>query len=194
MTYSHLQIDVHDFHKYCPVFRSPTPLVHLHLKFFHPLDFGRSILNKSLLQIITKSIKRKHNLRMTIKCYQVLFQVGFRFQFQLINLVWLSFDFFSFSWSLTICFFVALYSCVCSCPKYHKMSFIYIIHIFSTLFTINLFYSCNLETNVSKIWNINRTVYVNEQNQNKSKTKHVILKLTTRSIVRLSPQTMQWYH
>ena len=53
---------------------------------------------------------------MTVICYQIL-QVGFRFQYQLINLVWLSFDFFSFSWSLTICFFVALYSCVCSCPK-----------------------------------------------------------------------------
>ena len=39
-------------------------------------------------------------------------QVDFRFLYQLINLVWLSFDFFSFSWSLTISFFVALYFCV----------------------------------------------------------------------------------
>ena len=33
-----------------------------------------------------------------------------------------------------------------------------------------------------------------ERNQNKNKTKHVTFKLTTRSIVRFSPQTMQWYH
>ena len=39
-----------------------------------------------------------------------LLQVGFCFQYQLINFFWLSFDFFSFSWSLTICFFVPLYS------------------------------------------------------------------------------------
>ena len=46
-------------------------------------------------------------------------QVGFRFQYQLINLDWLSFDFFSFS------FFVALYSCGQLPKKYHEMSFIY---------------------------------------------------------------------
>ena len=42
---------------------------------------------------------------------------SFCFQYQFINLVWLSFDLFSFSWSLTMCFFVPLYSCVRSCPK-----------------------------------------------------------------------------
>ena len=53
-------------------------------------------------------------------------QIGFRFHYQLINLVWLSFDFFSFSCSLTFCFFVDLYSCVCSCPKISRnVSFIY---------------------------------------------------------------------
>ena len=51
-----------------------------------------------------QSIKRKHNPRMTIICYQVLPSDQ------------LSFDFFSINWSL-ICFFVVLYSCVCSCPK-----------------------------------------------------------------------------
>ena len=39
------------------------------------------------------------------------------FQYQLIYFVWLSSDFFWFSWSLTIYFFVALYSFVCSCPE-----------------------------------------------------------------------------
>ena len=41
-----------------------------------------------------QSIKRKHNTRMPIICYQVFIQVGFCFQYQLINLVWLSTDFF----------------------------------------------------------------------------------------------------
>ena len=84
-------------------------------------------------------------------------QVGFRFQYQLINLVWLSIDFFSFSWnqsrthsnfkklkplfrllliakwcvkfgsslswSLTIYFFVALHSFVCSCSKISRNFF-----------------------------------------------------------------------
>ena len=41
-----------------------------------------------------QSTKRKHNPRMTFICYQVIrpfLQVGFRFQYQLINLAWLSF-------------------------------------------------------------------------------------------------------
>ena len=41
-----------------------------------------------------QSVKRKHNPRMTFICYQVIMsflQVGFRFQYQLISLVWLSF-------------------------------------------------------------------------------------------------------
>ena len=54
---------------------------------------------------------------MTIYIMRSFLQVGFRFQYPFINFVWLSFDFFPFSWSVTIYFFVALYSCVCSCSK-----------------------------------------------------------------------------
>ena len=67
-----------------------------------------------------QSIKRKHNQRMIIILLYVtrsFLQVGFCLQYQLINGVWRSLDFFSFTWSLTTCFFVALYSCVCCCPK-----------------------------------------------------------------------------
>ena len=47
--------------------------------------------------------------------------------------------------------------------------------------------------NVNKLWNNNRTVHVNEQNQNKKKkTSHVTFKLTTHSMLQFSPQTMQW--
>ena len=54
-------------------------------------------------------------------------QVGFRFQCQHINLVWLSFDFFSFSWSLTIISPSSwLYILVCTVVrKYQGMSFVY---------------------------------------------------------------------
>ena len=77
---------------------------------------------------------------MTIICYiRSFLQPGFRFQYQLINLVWLSFYFFSFSWSLSICISAALYSCVCSCPKILRNYLLFIIiHIFSTHFAINL--------------------------------------------------------
>ena len=76
-----------------------------------PLTMDVQFQTNSLLQIIT------HQLNEHIIQIQLLYvigsflQVGFRFQYQI------SFGFSSLSWSLTICFFVALYSCVCSCPK-----------------------------------------------------------------------------
>ena len=67
------------------------------------------------LQIITSQLKEN--------MIHGWFQFGFHFQYQLINLAWFSFDFFQFSWSLTICFFLALYSCACSCPKISRNVF-----------------------------------------------------------------------
>ena len=52
-----------------------------------------------------QSIKKKKSKDDYYMCYQVL-PSGRP-----------SFDFFSFSWSLTVYFFVVLYSCVSSCPK-----------------------------------------------------------------------------
>ena len=74
-------------------------------------------------------------------------QVGFRFQHQLTNLVCLSFDFFSFSWSLTIWFFVTLYSCVWSCLKISlNVFYLWLFTILaSTHFAINLFLKHNLK-------------------------------------------------
>ena len=60
-------------------------------------------------------------------------QVGFHFQYQLINLVWLSFDFLSFNWSFIICFFVALYSCVSNCLKISRNVFYLQLFTFSVL-------------------------------------------------------------
>ena len=85
--------------------RPPTPLVQLRPNFFHPLDLGRPIPNDPPPPPFpndNQSIKRKHNPKMIIVLSHVyvirsFLQVGFRFQYQFINLVWLSIDFFSFS-------------------------------------------------------------------------------------------------
>ena len=66
------------------------------------------------LQMITNQLKENIIQEWLLHIIRSFLQVGFRFQYQL-NFFWLSFDFFSFSWSLTIYFFVALYSCVCVC-------------------------------------------------------------------------------
>ena len=46
-----------------------------------------------------QTIKRKHNQGMTLNIIRSFLHVSFCFQFQLINLVWFSTDFFQFSWS-----------------------------------------------------------------------------------------------
>ena len=86
-------------------------------KIFPPVDLGRLISNEPPLQMTTNQLKENIIQWWLLYVVKSFLQVGFRFQYQLINLVWLSFDFFSFSWSLTICSFVALYSCVSSCSK-----------------------------------------------------------------------------
>ena len=80
----------------------------------------------------------------------------------------LSFHFFSFSWSLTTCFFVALNSCVYSCPKLSI-----IIHIFGIHFQINLLYLYNLKTN----YGTTTTPYMRTNEiKTKSKPSHVTFK------------------
>ena len=102
-----------------------------------------------------QSIKRKHNPRMTIVCCQVrsFLQVGFCFQYQLTDLVWLSINSFciylkqissKLNWTRTMYFFVALYSCVWSCPKISRNAFFKEV-FFSTHFAFNLFYFHNFK-------------------------------------------------
>ena len=102
-----------------PIFKNLYPLIHLCPKFFHPLDLAPPISNEppTLLQMITNQLNENIIQGWLLCDIRPFVQVGFRFQYQLINLVLLSFDFFSFSWSLSICFVVALYSCVCICSK-----------------------------------------------------------------------------
>ena len=88
--------------------RSPTHFVQLHTKFFHSLDFGSPISNKSPFPNDNQSIKMKQILGRLLYVIRSLPQVGFRFQYQLINSLLsihfninssLSIDFFSFSGS-----------------------------------------------------------------------------------------------
>ena len=132
----------YDAHENYPIFKTHTPCPSTS-KILPPLDLGRPISNKPHFPNDNQSIKRKHNPRMTITCYQVL---AFRsaFVFSINPLVWISFDFFSFSWSL--CFFVALYLCVQLSKNITKWLLFIIIHIFSIHFAINLFYLHNLKT------------------------------------------------
>ena len=128
--------------------RLPTPLLYLRPKLFHPLDLGCPISNElhPPLQIIINQIKNNIIQGWLFYVIRSFLQVGFCFQYQLSNLVWLSFDFFSFSWSLTICLFVAfLLLCVQLSKNSSKCLLFIIIHIFSTHFAINLFYLHNLK-------------------------------------------------
>ena len=97
------------------------------------------------LQMITNQLKENIIQRWLLYVTKSFLQVSFHFQYQLINLAWLFFDFFSSCWSLTICFFVALYFCV-QLPKNVTKYLLYmIIHIFSAHFAINLFHLHNLK-------------------------------------------------
>ena len=69
------------------------------------------------------------------------------------------------SWSLTICFFVALYFCVCSCV-------VIIIHIFSTHFAINLFYLHIFKTKTNFGTTAALYTWMNEI-KTKTKSRHI---------------------
>ena len=74
------------------------------------------------------------------------------------------------SWSLNICFFVAEYFYVCSCPKISQNIFSFtFIYMFSAHFGINLFYLHNLKTQTNYATTTARTMHVNDRIQNKNK-------------------------
>ena len=138
----------------------PTSLVQLRPKFFHPLDFQTPNFKRNSLplplQIMTNQLKENIIQGWLLHDIRSFLQVGFCSQYQLTNLVWLSIDFYLFSWnqhrsqsffkklktsfspscySEMMCwgqgwseaslsaFFVALYSCMCSCPKISQNDF-----------------------------------------------------------------------
>ena len=81
--------------------RPPTPFVQLRPNFFHPLDLGRPISDEPSLplQMITNQLKENIIQGWPLYVIRSFLQVGFCFQYQFINLVWLSIDFVPFSWS-----------------------------------------------------------------------------------------------
>ena len=92
------------------------------------------------LQVIISQLKENIIQEWLLDVIRSFLQVGFHFQCQLINLVWLSFPLSGFPFD---------------------------------------FFSLCMCMNETKV---------------KIKPSHVIFKLTSDSIVRFSPQTMQWYH
>ena len=108
--------DTNDDHKNCQLFNIPPPLS------IYVQNSSISLTLNIQFQMNPPPILHPwiiyHNLRVTI--VMLLSGPFFRFlnffQHQLITLVWLSFAF-SFSGRLTICFFVALYSCVWQLSK-----------------------------------------------------------------------------
>ena len=109
----------YDVHENCPIFKTPpTPVVHLHSKFFHFLTLDVYFqTNLPSLQMITNQFKE--NIIQGWLSYVIRFflQVGFHLQYQLIIFLRVQ-----LSKNITKC-----------------LLFI-IIHIFSTHFAINLFY------------------------------------------------------
>ena len=97
-----------------PDFQYPHPPCPSTSNIFHPLDLERPISNNPPLQIITNQLKQNIIQRGLLLCYQVLPSGRLSFS-NSINLIWLSFDFFSFSWSLTIlqstCFICRTWKC-----------------------------------------------------------------------------------
>ena len=97
----------YDVHENWKIFKTTQPLVQLRPKFFHPLDLERPISNDpplpppstNHLQIITNQLKENIIQGWTLHVIRSFPQVSFCSQYQLINFVWLSIDFYLFSWS-----------------------------------------------------------------------------------------------
>ena len=67
----------------------------------------------------------KENIIQEWLLYVQVLQVSFRFQYQLVNLVWLSFHFLSFT-EASLSAFLWLYAIVCAViQKYYELSLVY---------------------------------------------------------------------
>ena len=114
-------------HENCPIFKTPHASVHLRPNFFHPFDLGYPISDElPPLQMITNQLQENIIQGWLLYAIRSFLQVGFRFQYQPINFVWLSFHFFSFSLNSDIaCPSSWLYTLVCAVfRQYQEMSFI----------------------------------------------------------------------
>ena len=156
----------------CPFFKTPHLPCPFTSKFFHPLDLGRPVLNKAPSPYDNQWIKRKRRPRMTTLLHIIRPSFRLAFQYQPINLVLLSFDFFSFNWSLTI-YFLGVHvpqKRGFKHPKILQNIFYLWLLTFLVLILQSTCSFANIE-NVNKVWNNNCTVHVKKENQNKSKTE-----------------------
>ena len=149
-------------------------------------------------------------------------QVGFRFQYQLINLVWLSIVFFSFSWSksrpqsnfrkLKNSFSSSCYSVKMrwgqswaetslSTFLWHYILVCAVVQKYHEMFFLKKFFLVLILQSTCSIFTTSKRKQTMEHQPHRvyewtksNKKSYVTFKLNTRSTVRFSPQTMQLYH
>ena len=85
--------------KIVQISRPPPPMSSYVQNSSTPLTLDVQFQTRPYLQMITNQLKGNMNLRWLLYVIRSFLQIGFRFQYQLINLVWISLDFFSFRWS-----------------------------------------------------------------------------------------------
>ena len=144
-------------------FQDPHSLVHLRQKISPPpwSSFKQTLPAFSIINQLKENIIQGW-LLYVIRSF---LYVSFRFQYQLINLIWIFFYFFSSSWSLIMW----LYTLKCAVVQKNHGFYLYNYLHFQYSFCNQPVLFAQFE-NVNKLWNNNRTVHVNKQNKNKIKT------------------------
>ena len=107
----------------------PSPVLPLRLSttkiFSPPWPWTSNFKRTPPFQMVTNKLKEKIIQRKLLHVIRSFFLLGFCFQYQLINFVWLCFDFFHLA-EASLPAFSRLYTTVCGiAQKYHKISFIY---------------------------------------------------------------------
>ena len=131
----------YDVHQNCPIFKTPHPPCPSTSKFFlPPWPWTSNFRWNTTLQMITNQLKENIIQEWLLYVIRPFLQIGFRFQYQPINLVSLSFDFFHLAEAsllyLLLCGFIFLR--VQLSENIKKCLFFIVIPIFSTHFAINL--------------------------------------------------------
>ena len=180
-------------------FQDPHPPCPATSKIIPPLDLGRPKRTRFSLQIITNQFKENIIQIWLLHVIRSFLLVGFCSQYQLINLVWLSIDFYPFSWSqprprsyfkkLKISFsplpptakryaglkvelkphYLLFCDFIFLCMQLSKNITKWFLFIIIQNFSIHFAINLFYLHILNKLWNNNRIVHVNERNQNKNK-------------------------
>ena len=145
-------------------FLRPPPALSIYVQDFSTsLTLDVQFQTKPSLQTVTNQLKENIIQGWLLHVIRYFLQVGFRFNYQRINLVWLFFDFSLFS--LTICFSVASYSCVGSCPKilpnvFYLYLFTFLVLILQSTFSHFNIFSIHLQSTcfICSIWKSKQTM------------------------------------